>query len=278
LIWAILFLLLMLVTVVLLSLRTFGNKNKFLLSCEYWVYLPTEDMPPQEAIMKRMIGENPHSKHGTSPIGAKQGLLFSDIRLTVTQVLRSKNPFVFRPDLFGEHSHPDAATLEALATSRSMVRVRYISEEPVPDERHLQFLPHFADAAAQIGNGTVVYDNTAQKLYLAEDFYKLLDENLDVTGPDVHLTVVWEKQHGLGFAETRGFIKKGMRDLVTGLVDIDQEVLVKEILMEAARVVWNEGQVPQDLDVECFDDIFRLHIDPQNGGKPLINIARVQAV
>src|SRR5579885_1987197 len=76
---------------------------------EYWVYLPSEDMPSQEEIMNRMLLGNPHRIDGKLPITKNEALIFSDVRLQIALVLRSRNAHVFRPDLFNEHVEPTAA-------------------------------------------------------------------------------------------------------------------------------------------------------------------------
>lgn len=256
----------------------FGRKKqKYLAICEYWIYLPGDDMPEQDAIMTRMISGNPHAKQGRSPIGAREGLLFSDIRLHLSVVLRSKNPHVFRPDLFGESLEPTPEILEALSASKCLVRARYISEEPLEDHRHLQFMPHLADAIAALAEGNAIYDVTSQRLFLPEEFSEKLDAELNVEGPNLHLRSVWVQKDGAGHAETRGMLKKGIPELVTGDVDVDQQVLVKEVLQQAAENVWRQGSMSDQIEVSCFDDSFRLELQPARKGQAKLNILRIQA-
>src|ERR1044072_845222 len=109
------------------------QKSSFLSTNEYWVYLPGKEMPNQTEVMSRLIGDNPYRQGGKNPIGPREGLLLSDIRLHLALVLRSKNPHVFRPDLFDEYVDPTSEILERLANSESLVKVRYISEQPLND-------------------------------------------------------------------------------------------------------------------------------------------------
>src|SRR5437870_8476526 len=84
-------------------LVTRKKEPKFLSSNEYWVYLPGDRMPDQTQVMARVIGDNPYKQRGKNPVSPREGLLLSDIRLHLALVLRSKNPHVFRPDMFDEH-------------------------------------------------------------------------------------------------------------------------------------------------------------------------------
>ena len=139
------------------------RQERLVTQAEYWVYIPSEKLPDQDAVMTRMVTQNPHGKPGQSPIGPKEGLLFSDIRLHVAVILRNKNPHVFRPDLFSE-ADADAEALAALSGAPAMVQLRYLSEEPLSDDRHLKFLPHLADAYAYVGNAVLIYDAMAEQL------------------------------------------------------------------------------------------------------------------
>ena len=97
-----------------------------------------------------------------------EALIFSDVRLHIALVLRSKNAHVFRPDLFEEHVEPTVELLEGLAGSKSFAKIRFISEEPLKDHRHLIFLAHAADAIADLAKGKVIYDVVAERHGLLE--------------------------------------------------------------------------------------------------------------
>src|SRR5947209_2616034 len=127
-------------------------------------------MPEQDAVMTRMVAENPYSRDGHLAIGKREGIIFSDIRLHVSLVLRSKNPHVFRPDLLKDSVEPTADILSALANSAALIKVRYISEAPLSDDRHIQFMAHFACAYLDLGSGLVIYDVVSEQLRSAEDF------------------------------------------------------------------------------------------------------------
>gem|GEM_PF-5880495 len=83
---------------VVLALATLGvllwgrrsRRPKFFARAEYWVYVPGTKLPKQDELMTRMVAENPLHRLGKPPIGAREGLLFSDIRLHLAMAIRSK--------------------------------------------------------------------------------------------------------------------------------------------------------------------------------------------
>lgn len=234
-------------------------------------------MPEQDKIMTRMIAENPYSRSGHSAIGPKEGLLFSDIRLHLGLVLRSKNTHVFRPDIFRSTLEPSPAILSALSASHSMIKVRYISEEPLGNDRHLQFLPHMASAVTDLGGALAIYDVTAERMFTPEELHKELSANLEVNNFDFHVNVVWEKDLRAGHAETKGLVKKGMHELCTEDAHLDQRVLVQEVTMEAARTLWERNELPPQVEVIAFGDQFRLEIIKTRSGPYKARIFRVGA-
>jgi hypothetical protein len=119
---------------IFMVLRSKRLAGKYLATAEYWVYLPSEKLPKQEDVMSLVLG-------GNSPIGPAEGLLLSDIRLHIALVLRSKNPHVFRPDLFDDHIEPTAELLKRMGESKSLAKIRYLSEDRLKSDAHLQLLP-----------------------------------------------------------------------------------------------------------------------------------------
>lgn len=226
--------------------------------------------------MTRMVAKNPHSKDGYSAITKREGILFSDVRLHIGLVLRSKNPHVFRPDLFRETVRPTAEVLSALAESRSLVKLRYISQEPLVDDRHLRFMAHLADAVADCASGAVIFDVVSDELRTAQEFKALLADDVNGARFEMHVQVIWLKHPHTGHGETRGLMKKGLPELKTDDAHLDHQVLVTEVLLDAARVLWNQGTVPTELDVCAYGDTFRVAIIPTKSGPYRVRIARIQ--
>jgi hypothetical protein len=254
------------------------RRKRFLASAEYWVYLPGDEMPDQNAVMTRTIGMNPYHHRSRPAIDTKEGLLFSDVRTHFALVLRKKNPHAFRPDLFDSCTEVSAEALDALAQAHSFVKVRFISEDRLKDARHLQFLPHAADAVAELGEGRLIYDVTAERLILRDELEATLRTKADVSGPDVHARVIWRPEIEAGHAETRGLVKVGHRELRTPSTPTDQRILVVLVLEEVIRQLWQAPTLPETLEVAAFDDRFRVLFEPGRDAFTKVRILRLRSV
>jgi hypothetical protein len=251
--------------------------EKLITHSEYWVYIPDEKMPDQNEVMTRMVAQNPHGPAGQSPIGHKEGLLFSDIRLHIGLVLRRKNPHVFRPDLFSE-TQADAEALVALASAQGMVKIRYLSEVPLTDDRHMRFLPHLADAYSHVGNALLIYDSMAERLMTPSEFYEMLHADPEPHDPAFHVRILWLRDGDAAYAATKGLVKKGLPELNTALGRPDNQLLLTEVLREVAAKVWNDGAFNSEVRVECFGDEFIAMAQPGSGTPRTVHIQRVQTI
>ena len=254
------------------------HQSPFLALAEYWVYLPGDKMPSQDDMMTLMVRDNPYHRRGASPIGPSEGLLFSDVRLHSALVLRSKNPHVFRPDQFDEHIHPSEEVLEALKQAKSLLKIRYASETPLKDKRHLQFLLHAADSMAELGNAQVIFDLKEEKLMTREELREMLKANFNVTGYELHTQVIWKQIGRTGHAETRGLNKIGIDEWKTADLELDQQVIATHVLSEAIRAIWDQQTLTDGLEVEAFGDTFRLQFEKMKEKMTAVKILRVQAI
>ena len=256
----------------------FGRRERYLATNEYWVYLPGAAMPDQTEIMARVVGNNPYIQKGRNPITPREGLLFSDIRLHIALLLRSKNPHIFRPDLFDEHIEPTAEILESLANSESLVKVRFISEDRLRNRACVQLLPHIADAIADQGGGEVIYDCIKEELLSRDRLQQILAANMDLTTAELQVRTIWRREDQGGRAETRGLRKIGLPELATGRMEADEQVLVTEILAGAAKALWDGDKLAEQLEVGLFEDVFHVMISPPKDFVSSVRIMRVQAV
>ena len=232
-------------------------------------------MPDQTTILDRMMMGNPHRVDGKFPITKNEALLFSDVRLHIALVLRARNAHVFRPDLFDEHVEPTAELLEGLSSSQSFVKLRFISEDPLPDQRHLIFLAHAADAVAALAGGNVVYDVLAERLYTAAEFSAAIDQFGDTANADFQTQVVWSRGQTGGTAETRGLVKVGLPELATEQMNADQRVLVTAILEQVIKQVWQLPSLPPAVDVNYFDDSYRVEIRTRRKGPAQVSLMKI---
>lgn len=242
---------------------------KYLAVTEYWVYLPGQKLPKQDDVMSLVL-------QGNSPVGPQEGLLFSDIRLHVALVLRSKNPHVFRPDLLEDHLEPTADQLTRLSDSQSVAKIRYLSEDKLKTDAHLQLLPFMAYAYCKLGQGGAIYDVSAEKLMTTEELQSQLRDR-NARRPELHLNIIWRRGLEGGHAETKGLIKKGIPELVTADVHTDERLLVTGLLEEAAKQLWISDQFPEKVEVESYNDLFRLLLGTPKDGKSEVRIMRVQS-
>ena len=257
---------------------THKHKSTYLSLTEYWVYLPDERIPSQEAIMNLMMKESPFEVDGRIPITPKEGILFSDVRLHMALVLRTKNPHVFRPDQFGEHIQLEPGLLNSLQTSHALVKLRYASDRPLDNHNHLQFMAYFADAVAEIGHGSAIFDAKAEMLMSRGTLRRLLYDNFDATVPDLHVHVLWKSTPQKGHVETKGLVKIGCPELRTKDVTNDQRIIATSILGEAVRKIWETDSLPPTLDLEIYNDTFHLIFETAKDGVSNVAIQRVQKI
>lgn len=243
--------------------------------CEYWVYVRAEKLPKTEALMTRMISENPFNKPRKPVIGAREGMLFSDIRLNLGVALRSKNPHVFRPDLFETHIEPSPAVLSRLGDARAMAQARYISDVELKDDRHLQFMPHCAAALADLMEGNVVFDPVLERLFTIEEFRALLDSDPNAARQEVHLRVVWVPLEQGGKAMSRGLRKMGLTEIETKPVPTDQRVLAEHLVLEACRKILADRAVPASLQLLHFGDTFIMEFEERPKGQTVATLKRL---
>lgn len=251
------------------------RKYGYLALTEYWVYVDTPQLPSQEKLMTRMITENPHNRPGRACIGAREGMLFTDIRTHIAVVKREKNPHLFRPDLFHSDISVTAEILERLSSSTGFIKVRYASEVELRDTRHLQFVPHMADAASDLCGGLVVYDRVMEEVWTAEEFRSRLAANNNAERPDFHGRVVWEKIEEGCSAVTKGLTKVGLREWRTGKVECDQEVLVIGLMNRVLQKLIRNPKDPGPYAFEEYGDEFTLAPTGLiNEGEDIISITR----
>jgi hypothetical protein len=245
--------------------------------CEYWVYLPKAKFPPQAALMTRLTHLHPFDRSLPPAIGAPEAMLFSDIRLHMALVLREKNAHVFRPDLFEDHIEPTAEILEALAIAEAFVKIRYASEEPLRDDRHLHLLPYLAECAAGLTRGTVVFDAVSDELLPIETLRARLQQFGRADQPTFHLRTLWLKSARGGMGATRGLVKIGLPELQTPESSNDHQVVIREVLEAAAVKLWETRELPDELTVTAFDDEFAINLSYQKKGPATASIHRIHS-
>lgn len=255
--------------------RLFGKPKTppYLALAEYWVYLDEPKAPKQDDVMGRMIQDNPYAK-GAPPIGTREGLIWSDIRFHMALALRGKNAHIFRPDLFESHVDPSAEDLAALADAQAVMKLRYVSEQPLPDCRHLQFLAYAVEAVAALAKARVVFDLVAERLFSFDFLRDALLRDPNGARRELHLRTIWRNCENGGTAETRGLNKIGYPELCTPPTMPDHRVVASQVLELAAEKIWETGCTDPKITLEHFGDTFHVEITPVKKGPSKARILR----
>lgn len=225
---------------------------------EYWLYTSETKLPDQTLLMDRMISANPHNRPGKVSIGAREGMLFTDVRIHTAIALKEKNPTFFRPDLFEEGVEPTKEILARLAKCPALVKVRYASEAKLKDQRHLQFLPHMVDALAENMGGQVVFDHISERICTAEEFRSYLQQNNNAERPEFHLRIAWMSDEEGSYARTFGLRKIGLQELRTDPQEDDREVLAVGLLTRLAHQLFRNPDDEGPWQFDEFGDVFIL--------------------
>jgi hypothetical protein len=104
-----------------------------------------------------------------------------------------------------------------------------------------------------------------------------LKASLDATAYAIHTQVIWRPSPNGGVAETRGLSKIGLADLRTGEMEVDQRVLATRVMTEAIRCIWDNGELPESVEVMSFDDTFKVQFEKMKDALTRVRILRVQA-
>lgn len=255
--------------------RRKGRLPPYFAANEYWVYLPGEKMPPQEMLMGRMVRGSPYGAEDAPPISASEGILFSDIRLHVALVAKARNPHLFRPDLFEEHIEPTAEILEALSASSAFAKLRYVSEQPLADSRHLQFMAYLVEATAHYGHSSAVFDLISQRLFEPAWLQEELKRDPNACRPELNLRVVWLRTERGGQAATRGLVKIGLPEIQTPESPAEHRSVICGVLEEAAELIWQSGTLEPETSVRFLDDEYRVRVEFQRRAPLEARIMRV---
>ncbi|MBS1705615.1 MAG: hypothetical protein JST40_07050 [Armatimonadetes bacterium] len=251
-------LVLMLAAVAIFAIRRLTKSKKLPSVTEYWIYITEPKLPNMNQVMTRMISGNPYNKPGKAIITTREGALFSDIRLNVGLVLRDKNPQLFRPDLFTESESPNASQLALLGQSKALIRVRYVSNVPLRDTRHLTFMPHLAGAYLDLSQGLVVYDPVSGMIWDRPEYATWLGEHPQLETAPPHTRLSWSLTPEGQILRIQGLLKLGLPDLQTPESPGDHATLIESLAELLLRRIWPKDEpanIPER--VELITDLDR---------------------
>lgn len=246
----------------------------YLAVTEYWIYSNAQRIPPTEALMDQVVSKNPANKPGRPSISAREGILFSDIRLQIAIAKREKNPHAFRPDLFEENAVPSAEVLERLAASSTIAKIRYASEVPLIDGRHLQFVTHLTATMARLLRSKLIFDTVSDRFWLTEELEEELQRSNDGERPDLHVRVLWKKGLDGCYAETLGLRKVGLNEIKTGLQEQDMEVLISDIVHHSAMRLFAKGESAYPIEYKTHGDTFVVTKEGVEDGRQIVKLTR----
>ena len=239
---------------------------------EYWVYSKATELPSIEKLMVRLVGDNPYVQQGQNPVGGAEGLVLSDIRLKIALMLQKKNPQFFEgsllPDTISDHDD----FINDIGTFKSIIRLQYISTTKLKDKRHLQFLMHAADAAADITDSSWILDKITGSLRTKNQQADILRKNFNVTKLEFHVRL--ESNEDNTFS-SYGLSKVGISDFDTHPVLTDQSQLVKEILEKYLALSWERGEAFAD-PIRAYEDEFYIIQKSARNGRMMMRIVRKQ--
>lgn len=233
-----------------------------------------DKLPPIEKVMDRMISANPYNRKGRPCIGAREGMLFTDIRLHVGLAKLAKNPHLFRPDLESPAAVPSREALAALSKSTCLARVSYVSEKPLPDARHLQFVPHYASAICDLSEGVLVFDRISEEFWLPAE----LDERMKTLPTweriDAHCRVVeLPLENGVSI-QTRGLRKIGLPELVSLPIMHDERQTARMVMEESLGRIWKKGEVQPEWSVIVMETSFEISVVSRTLKEAQVRIVR----
>lgn len=234
---------------------------------EYWIYTNAETPPDEATILDRILAKNPHSKKGP-PVGTKEGILFSDVRFHIGALRRRGNALLFRPDLLCDSdSSPPDWFAQAVEDATLLIKVLFVSEEPVQARHFLQLVVHCADAIADLTKATAIYETESQRFMKPSELYRLLDLDSDGARFDLHVDVRWDEVEEGGVAFTRGMATGGLPDIKMERVPDDHRTLATFLVEESARAAWDRSAI-EPLEINGFGEQFIVEFsEPMTGAK-----------
>jgi len=245
---------------------------------EYWIYIPGTTMPEQSQIFDRLMGKNPHNPPQSHLIGSREGMLISDIRLTMDIILRERNAHVFHPEQIESVAMAPGDVTTLLEPANAVIRARYISEEPLPDCRHLMFLTHLADSLADLGNAVAIYDLPGSRLESIPQFRERLQADVRAESAAFHVRSEWVETSEGGKVQSFGLNKIGLFEIQTMPGPRDHRVLLESIVNQIVAERWATRAEPTSFTIHASFDRFLCQATLTPSKEWQVHVMRVQDV
>lgn len=248
------------------------NAKRTATRIEFWLYT-NADVPDQERVMQLLMRGSSRLR----PLDQPSAVLMSDIRVSVDMVRRERNAHAFQPERIDDYLVHDQEAVEKIHECQNMIRVRFISEEPVADTRYLKFTPYLAHAYGEISEVVAVVDLIGGAIFSWDQFSNWVSSATDLTQPVHHVRVDWTRQPEGGIARTHGQVKMGCRELVSHIAPIDQQVILEEVLLDLAKERWSDDGPSGKTLVQTPYDQFLCELSPRGTDEWLVHVTRLHS-
>jgi hypothetical protein len=233
-------------------------------------------MPDQTSIFDRLMAKNPHNLPGAQLIGSREGMLISDIRLTMDIILREKNAHVFHPEQIESVAMAQGDVEQLLNPAAAVIRARYISEEPLPDHRHLMFLTHLADSLADLSHAVAIYDVPGSRLESIASFRQRLLTDVRAESAAFHVRTEWVETTEGGKMQSFGLNKIGLFEIQSLPGPRDHRILLEAIFEQIAAERWITRDEPPSFTIHNAFDKFLCQATLTAGKDWQIHVMRVR--
>lgn len=224
-----------------------------LLRVEFWVYATTTEPPTEAAVLERLVSKSPFQN---SAIGSREAMTLSDVRFRLSVLRRAGNEIMFHPEM-----HTDADTVlppdlsATLEKCSMLVKLLFISEEPLRTVSHLQFCTYVAEAVAHLTDAALIFDVEAQKFYGRDELAQELHANPDAARYELNVRVVEQESPDSLTYFTRGMSKLGLPDLYMDGLPTDHRTLGAHVVDSAAQAAWTSLSM-RSVEFDSFGDSF----------------------
>lgn len=222
---------------------------------EYWIYLPTNEVPDGTNMISALIESGKIATEGV--------LVLRDIHLRLGFVLKKDNISQFRPDLLVDAVGYTKEVQETILESQSVMRIRYYTEGKINIQAVFGTLPKLAVWFAEQQNAKVIYDSQQHRCFTLTEF-----ENLTSRQPSSwqnHVSLTWMADRDS--LQSHGLEKLGLKNFETVEMEVDEKLLVEALCGEAVSDIWKSGTYPESLRAEQFGSQFLITVTAAKKGE-----------
>lgn len=225
-----------------------------------WVFFESGAVPDRTETLVKMAEYRPALTQWESRFS-------TDIRLDIGLAARAVNPHVFRPDLLRDDVPVTAEILTGLGRAQQMLRVRFISKEPVEGQDHLHYLNRLTLAYASLLGASVIFDAGAERLWDPAEFEHKCAEVGNLRRWEVNARTIWSDEGPGASVRTCGLVKLGAQEWKTDIVHRDMQILVTETMDIALEKAFEAPEIlaQSELEIEAHGVPVKLRFESRRG-------------